>query len=170
MSHCTLSLLYRLYPTNCVKGDGSLELKQIIYSDTILLDANFKKRSEVFRYFADTLYEAKLISDKQDFIDGLNNKEEEISTAIGYQIAIPHIQSKSILYPIVSFVRGKHEIDWENEEKSRVKLIFLIAVPQNLINEHIQILAALSQKLMKEEIRVRLLTMEQPDEIYEILT
>jgi len=147
-----------------------LELKEIIYSNTILLDADFQKRSEVFSYFADTLYEANLIVDKQDLIDGLNQKEKEISTAIGYQIAIPHIQSKSVLYPIVSFVRGKHEIDWENEEKSLVKLIFLIAVPETLINEHIQILAALSQKLMKEEVRVRLLTMKKPEEIYDILT
>lgn len=153
-----------------MKGDKSLELKEIIYSDTILLDADFQKRSEVFSYFADVLFDANLIVDKQDLIDGLNEKEKEISTAIGYQIAIPHIQSESVLLPIVSFVRGKQEIDWENEEKSRVKLIFLIAVPKNLINEHIQILASLSQRLMKEEVRVRLLKMKQPEEIYEILT
>lgn len=147
-----------------------MELKEIIYSDTILLDANFKKRSEVFEYFAETLYEARLIIDKEDLINGLNDKEKEISTAIGYQIAIPHIQSKSVLYPIVSFIRSKEEIDWENEEDSKVKLIFLIAVPKDLINEHIHILAAISRKIMKEEVRARLLKMESPEEIYEILT
>lgn len=147
-----------------------MELKEIIYSDTILLDANFKKRSEVFEYFAETLYEARLIIDKEDLINGLNNKEKEISTAIGYQIAIPHIQSKSVLYPIVSFIRSKEEIDWENEENSKVKLIFLIAVPKDLINEHIHILAAISREIMKEEVRARLLKMESPEEIYEILT
>lgn len=148
----------------------NMELKEIIYSDTILLDANFKKRSEVFEYFAETLYEARLIIDKEDLINGLNNKEKEISTAIGYQIAIPHIQSKSVLYPIVSFIRSKEEIDWENEENSKVKLIFLIAVPKDLINEHIHILAAISREIMKEEVRARLLKMESPEEIYEILT
>lgn len=157
-----------LNPIN--KGDEKMELKEIIYSDTILLDANFKKRSEVFEYFAETLYEARLIIDKEDLINGLNDKEKEISTAIGYQIAIPHIQSKSVLYPIVSFIRSKEEIDWENEEDSKVKLIFLIAVPKDLINEHIHILAAISRKIMKEEVRARLLKMESPEEIYEILT
>lgn len=147
-----------------------MELKEIIYSDTILLDAKFKKRSEVFEYFAETLYEARLILDKEDLINGLNDKEKEISTAIGYQIAIPHIQSKSVLYPIVSFIRSKEEIDWENEENSKVKLIFLIAVPKDLINEHIHILAAISRKIMKEEVRARLLKMKSPEEIYEILT
>lgn len=147
-----------------------MDLKDIIYSDTILLDANFKTRSEVFEYFAETLFEAKLISEKQDLINGLNNKEKEISTAIGYQIAIPHIQSKSVLYPIVSFVRNKSGVYWENQENSKVKLIFLIAVPKNLINEHIHILATLSRKLMTEEVRARLLKMKHPDEIYQILT
>lgn len=147
-----------------------MELKDIIYSDTILLDADYKTRSEVFEYFAETLYEAKLIINKHDLIHGLNHKEKEISTAIGYQIAIPHIQSKSVLYPIVSFMRSKDGVHWEDQENSIVKLIFLIAVPKDLINEHIHILAALSRKLMTEEVRARLLKMEERDEIYQILT
>lgn len=147
-----------------------MELKEILHRDTIHLDGDFKTRTEVFNYFANMLFDANLIIDKQAFIDGLNQKEKEISTAIGYQIAIPHIQSKNVLYPIVSFVRSKEYVDWENEENSKVKLIFLIAVPKDLINEHIHILAAISRKLMEEECRAMLLKMKDPEEMVRILT
>lgn len=147
-----------------------MELKEIIYSDTILLDTKtMQTRSEIFTYFADTLFDCSLIGDQKTFIYELNQKEKEISTAIGYEIALPHIQSDNISYPIISFIRSKDGIDWEDAENSKVKLIFLIAVPAKLMGEHINILATLSRKLMNAETRVRLLRMLHPQEIFEIL-
>lgn len=147
-----------------------MELKNIIYQNTILLDCQMKKRSEVFAYFADKLYDSHLIGSKEMFIQELNQKEEEISTAIGYEIALPHIQSDNITHPIVSFLRSQDGIHWEDPENSRVKLIFLIAVPTHLVGEHINILATLSRKLMQPEVRARLLKMKTPSEIFQILT
>lgn len=146
-----------------------MELKDIIYSDTILLDANMKTRSDVFDYFAETLFNSHLIGSKQTFIHELNQKEEEISTAIGYDIALPHIQSDNISYPILSFIRNSHGIYWEDKENSQVKLVFLIAVPTKLFGEHINILAILSRKLMNPEVRAKLLSMLNRDQIFQIL-
>lgn len=147
-----------------------MELKDIIYSDTILLETKMKTRSDVFSYFADTLFSSHLIGSKQAFINELNHKENEISTAIGYDIALPHIQSDTICYPLLSFIRSKEGIYWEDAENSSVKLIFLIAVPSKLMGEHINILATLSRKLMKPDVRAKLLKMFQREEIYDILT
>ena len=69
----------------------------------------------------------------------------------------------------LAFARLKKEIQWSDEEK--VKYVFLIAVPETEAgNTHLQILAQISRKIMREEFREKLKSSLGIDEILEVIT
>ena len=49
-----------------------------------------------------------------------------------------------------------------------VYLMFLIAVPENSSNEHLQILSQIARKLMHEENRQAILRAQSPEELYQV--
>ncbi|MNR62669.1 PTS system mannose-specific EIIBCA component [compost metagenome] len=60
--------------------------------------------------------------------------------------------------------------EWESLDDQPVSIVFLIAVPaENAGNEHLQILVALSRKLIHEDFRNSLLQAKTPAEVTEVL-
>ncbi|MBA4495628.1 PTS sugar transporter subunit IIA [Paenactinomyces guangxiensis] len=146
-----------------------MELCDILKADSIFLDVNVRTRTEVFDYFSRILLDLQFIDHEKEFRDGLLAREEQISTAIGYKIAVPHIQAACIRAPVICFLRNEKGILWEDRENSFVKMVFLIAVPQEMEGEHLNLLAHLSRKLMHQRIRKALMNMHAKEEIFQIL-
>ena len=86
-------------------------------------------------------------------------------TEIGYFIAIPHGESKSVNESFCACVKLKNPIIWDKEE---VKYVFNIGVPIEQRNEeHIRILSRLCSDLMLEDFRNSLYACETEKELYE---
>lgn len=84
-------------------------------------------------------------------------REEQGTTGLGEEIAIPHAKTDAVTAPVVCFARSADGIDWGSLDGTLAKLVFLIAVPQAAAgDEHLRILALLSRKLMDTDFRARL--------------
>ncbi|MHB8172531.1 MAG: PTS sugar transporter subunit IIA, partial [Thermincolia bacterium] len=61
-------------------------------------------------------------------------------------------------------------IDWQSLDGNPVSIVFMIAVPEEHVgNEHLQILVAISRKLIHEDFRNQLLGAKNSVEITSIL-
>ena len=81
---------------------------------------------------------------------------------------MPHGQSNGVNEPFVVFGRCKDEIVWDENE---IKLIFMIGIPfQNRDKTHMKILANISRKLIDDSFRESLLSAQNQDEIFNILS
>jgi fructose-specific phosphotransferase system IIA component len=90
------------------------------------------------------------ITDKKLYLDSVLEREKLASTAVGFDVGIPHGKSQAVKTATVFFGRSDSGIKW-NEEGEEVKLVFLLAIPSEAAsNHHLKILAALSRKLMDE--------------------
>lgn len=86
------------------------------------------------------------------YCQAVKKREDEVSTDMGFGIAIPHGKSDAVLEPFVVFARLKEPIVWNEEENSKVTLIFMIGSPENSEdNVHLIILSQLAGKLMDED-------------------
>ncbi|MFG2212445.1 fructose-specific PTS transporter subunit EIIC [Streptomyces sp. NPDC048638] len=86
-------------------------------------------------------------------------REEQGTTGLGEEIAVPHAKTDAVTAPVVAFARSAEGIDWGSPDGTPAKLVFLIAVPQAAAgDEHLRILALLSRKLMDTDFRARLQT------------
>lgn len=90
-------------------------------------------------------------------------REEDYSTAIGDQIAIPHVRLENIKEPVLFFAFSREGIDWNSPDGKDVHLIFLLFSPALYNDIHLEILTKIAFSLQKMENRRILLNSTTQD-------
>lgn len=145
--------------------------KDVVTPQLIFLDKDFNSQSEIINFIVDEAVENGRVSNPSQFYQAVIKREEEVSTAIGYSIAIPHGKTEAVQTPFISFVRLKKPIQWNKGDEEKVQLIFLIGVPEESEGKlHLRFISQLSRKLLDDEFRKQLLTLPDVNKIFEQLS
>ncbi|WP_443059969.1 fructose-specific PTS transporter subunit EIIC [Streptomyces sp. NBC_00467] len=97
------------------------------------------------------------VTDLEALVAAAFAREDQGSTGLGDQIAIPHAKTDAVTAPVVGFARSAEGVEWGSLDGTQAKLIFMITVPEAAAgDEHLRILAMLSRKLMDTGFRERL--------------
>ncbi|MEU0967790.1 PTS fructose transporter subunit IIABC [Streptomyces sp. NPDC005917] len=127
----------------------------------VRLDANGKE--DAIREMAGLLAHSGRVADVEELVATALRREEQGTTGLGEEIAVPHAKTDAVTAPVVGFARSAEGVDWGSLDGTKARLVFMIAVPEAAAgDEHLRILALLSRKLMDAGFRDRLLT--APDE------
>jgi PTS system fructose-specific IIC component len=111
-----------------------------------------------------------ILTSKDEYKQAILNREEQSSTGLGMNIAIPHGKSNAVKRPAVAFGIKRAGVDWNSLDGTDAKLIFMIAVPEeNAGDAHLKILQMLSRKLMDEDFRNQLLNVSSKQEAMAVL-
>ncbi len=139
----------------------------VIDKDLILLDL-IGDKEQIISTLAKKAFDQGRLENQQEYIDAVLKREKEYSTALGYEVAIPHGQSDTVKDPFVVFGRVKEPIIWD---QNSVRLIFMIGVPEhNKDKIHMKILANISRKLIDDEFRKSLIEAKDEKEVFDILS
>ena len=88
----------------------------------------------------------------------LVEREKIGSTALGFGIAIPHARIKGLSRPIAAFVRTKFPLWFGAPDDKPVSDMLVLLVPQEVTDEHLQLLATAAQMFsdrgFRESLRV----------------
>ncbi|PGS62322.1 PTS mannose transporter subunit IIABC [Bacillus cereus] len=146
------------------------KLTDITSLDLIETDLAGETRDEIIDEMIQKLVRAGALHSEIDFKQAIMNREEESTTGIGMNIAIPHGKSDAVRNPSVVFAMKKSGVDWKSLDGTEAKLIFMIAVPKESEgNEHLKILQMLSRKLMDDSYRDALLSVQTKEDAYKLL-
>lgn len=102
-------------------------------------------------------------------LESLKQREEMISTGIGYGIAIPHCFSEKIDQVLAVFGRSKMGIDFDSIDSKPAHLIILLVVPQKEYHLHLHTLASIAKMFTSAAIRERLMLSETALEMQHII-
>ena len=139
-------------------------MEQVLSKELICLDAEAESKEAVIRLLADRLDRAGRLADKEEYIRQVFKREETYATGVGFSVATPHAKTDAVKAASVAFARLKKEIYWDEEDN--VTMIFQLAVPETGAGDrHLQILAALSRKLIDDDFREQIQRAETPEEI-----
>ncbi|MBL6010359.1 PTS fructose transporter subunit IIABC [Bacillus halotolerans] len=146
------------------------KLTDIMSIDLIEPTLSGETRDDIIDEMIQKLSRAGMLHSESGFKQAIMNREQEGTTAIGMNIAIPHGKSDAVKKPSVVFGIKRSGIDWNSLDGSEAKLIFMIAVPKDSGgNQHLKLLQMLSRKLMDDSYRERLLSVQTKDEAYKLL-
>ncbi len=105
---------------------------------------------------------------REEILEALKFREEQVSTGVGYGVAIPHAFSEKLDKVVTIFGRSKVGIDFESLDQKPVHFVILFLVPKKDYHLHLQTLAAIAKMFTNIEIRRRLGLAECPQEILDI--
>ena len=106
--------------------------------------------------------------DRESILASLKKREEEISTGIGFGIAIPHASSDRIEELVTAFGRSSQGIEFDAFDDAPVKFVVLYIVPKNQFQTDLRSLASIAKFLNDRSIRESLAAAKTADEILTI--
>ncbi|MED3512506.1 PTS mannose transporter subunit IIABC [Bacillus subtilis] len=146
------------------------KLTDIISPELIEPNLSGETRDDIIDELIQKLSRRGALFSESGFKQAILNREQQGTTAIGMNIAIPHGKSEAVREPSVAFGIKRSGVDWNSLDGSEAKLIFMIAVPKESGgNQHLKILQMLSRKLMDDNYRKRLLSVQTTEEAYKLL-
>jgi len=107
------------------------------------LDASSKKR--VFEQ-AGLLFENNQGIARSTVFDSLFAREKLGSTGLGQGIAIPHGRIKGLKEATGAFLRLAAPVPFDSPDGKPVSLLFVLLVPEQATEQHLQILSELAQR------------------------
>ncbi|RSK26790.1 PTS fructose transporter subunit IIA [Bacillus sp. HMF5848] len=147
-----------------------MELQQLLHEKHIAINLNVSSREECIKQLASRMETTGVVINIEDYTACVLRREHEGTTGVGFKVAIPHGKASSVVKPGLAFAKLASPVDWESLDGEPVEYVFMIAVPEAQAgNEHLQILAALSRKLMHDEFRNKLASLKTTSDVYDLL-
>ncbi len=109
----------------------------------------------------------KLVRNLDVFKKAVFERENILSTAIGNNVAIPHVRMKEIDDFFINIAIHKNGLEWDSLDGLPVHIIFLIGGPDNH-KKYLQILSKLTLIIKNRSIRDDILKYKEKDEIVKI--
>jgi PTS system nitrogen regulatory IIA component len=129
------------------------------------LTASSKKKAieEIAGLIAEALDELA----PEEIYEKLINREKLGTTAIGNGIAIPHCRVEACTEIVGGLFRLETPVDFGAFDDIPVQLLFVLLVPTEEVDEHLQTLAMLARKFESDSFRKRLLGAQDDMDLFE---
>ncbi|OQY09775.1 MAG: hypothetical protein B6I28_02415 [Fusobacteriia bacterium 4572_132] len=143
-------------------------LKNIVSKDLIITKCKMKDREELFEKIAELVLSKGYIENKDDFLKGIWERENQISTEIAKGIGMPHIKSDIVKKDFIVVIISKEGIKYGGFNK-KVNLIFCIGVEKDS-KTYLNIMAKIARFLSKEEIKKSLINSDVPEDVMKLIS
>lgn len=122
-----------------------MRIFDLISSNRIAGCLQSTSKTHVFEQISRLLADSAPNLTETAIFDSLVSREQLGSTALGHGVAIPHGRLPGLTHPIGAFARLQHGIDFDSPDNGPVDLIFVLLVPEESTEEHLQLLAQLAE-------------------------
>ncbi|WP_210619288.1 PTS sugar transporter subunit IIA [Mammaliicoccus lentus] len=147
-----------------------VNLEKVIQKEMIILNEEVKSKDYAIDLLINKAEKLKLISEKEKLKESVIDRETIVSTAIGFDVAMPHGKSETVNQPFIGFLQASNSFKWSENQDEMASLIFLIAVPLEKSNNlHLKFISSLSKKLLDEDYRNKLKEANSKQEAFELL-
>ena len=146
-------------------------LLEYMSEDRIILNLKSQEKEEVFEEMAPLFVEDNIIDaeELEEFIEGLKEREKLTATGMQDGIAVPHAKSPSVHKIALALGISKEGINFESMDGEPSKYIFMIAAPKGTKQEHLDLLAMISELSYSEEVLEKLGKAQTKSEVIGIL-
>ena len=147
-----------------------MDLSSLLTVEQILPQMQATERWGAIVELVDLLVQVgKVKAEDHDVVlSALKQREETMSTGIGFGIAIPHASSDKVGEVVAAFGRSSGGIEFDSLDNAPVKFVVLFVVPRDQFQMHLRTLAAIAKLLNDRTVREALGKAKDAEEILAI--
>ena len=146
-----------------------MKLSKFCSEDLITFDLKSTEKEKVLEELVDLVSSSALVKDAEQLIADVKEREELVTTGVGYGVAFPHAKTKATKGIVIAFGRSDAGIDFDAMDHKPVHLFFLIAAPEDAIGAHLNVMARLSYVMKSEENREKMMKVTSPGELLQMI-
>lgn len=137
----------------------------LLSPDNVLVDLDASSKKRVFEQ-AGLIFENNQSIGRSVVFDSLFARERLGSTGLGQGVAIPHGRIKGLKEAIGGMMRLATPVQFDAPDGKPVTLLFVLLVPEQATEHHLQILSELAQMFSDKNFREQLLVAETPETVH----
>ena len=104
-----------------------------------------------------------------EVLEAIEERENVLSTGIGFGVAIPHARSSAVRELSVVCGLSPVPVPYDSIDGDPVRLFFLIVGPEAAAGQHVKILSRIARLVRKENLRQQLCRADTADRFYAAL-
>jgi len=146
-----------------------MKLSKFCSEDLVTFNLKSKDKKSVLKELVDLVADSNLVKDANQLLEDVREREELVTTGVGYGVAFPHAKTKATKGIVIAFGRSDEGIDFDAMDHKPVNLFFLIAAPEDAIGAHLNVMARLSYIMKSEENRQKMMEVTSPGELLQLI-
>lgn len=139
-----------------------MQIAEILSPQGILLGGFAADKVQALRRMVQLMDGCGVLSDPVAYEQDVFAREAQGTTGLGGGIAIPHAKSAAVKRPAVVAMTVPQGLEYAALDGQPVKLLFMIAAPDNASDLHVKVLASLAMLLMDHDFCDQLMTAATP--------
>ena len=147
-----------------------MTLANLLSESQIIPEMAAKERCQAIQELVDCLVASGKVdrADEEAILESIRQREETMSTGIGFGIAIPHASSSKVGEVVAAFGRSSVGIQFDALDGEPVFFIVLFVVPKDQFQTHLRTLAAIAKFLNDKTVREELTKAENVSTILQV--
>ncbi len=146
-----------------------MDLKNLLKPELVTLDLKGKNKEEIIKELVDLAARSGKISDKEEAIRSVFERENRMSTGMKHGIAIPHGKTTAVQELVACVGISPQEINFDALDRKGCRIFIMTLSPIDKTGPHLQFLAEVGMLFRSEEKRQALLSAKTPEEVVSIL-
>jgi mannitol/fructose-specific phosphotransferase system IIA component (Ntr-type) len=147
----------------------AIALSELLDEKQVILRLRSRKLPNALREIIQVLAQNGKISDGETFLEEVLAREQAHPSAVENGVAFPHARTDLVDEIVIGIGRSRAGIPI-GADQQRARLIFVIGVPDRLLNDYLICVGMLVRLVKNDAIRSRLLQAETPREFIDALT
>lgn len=126
-------------------------------------------KDEILVELVEVVSASAAVTDRDEVLRAVREREGVLSTGIGSGVAIPHGKTSAV--EELSLVAGVQPdgVDFEALDGRPVNLFFMLVGPESTAGQHVKALSRISRLLRRDSFRVRLMEATTSEEFYAVI-
>ncbi len=141
-------------------------MTKLFKKNIVKMQERFADKTQCLEYMSNLLAESGCMQFPDRFLAAVKGREEIMSTGIGRGVAIPHARDLMVNTLRIAVCLINEPLEFQSIDEEPVRIVFMIAVPQNSNPEYMKILRSISEYLRQDDKRLRLLESKNEEELF----
>jgi fructose-specific phosphotransferase system IIA component len=146
-----------------------MKLSKFCDESLVIFDLKASSKDEVIDELVSLAATSNMIKDYDELLADIKEREDLVTTGVGYGVAFPHAKTRSAKGIVIAFGRSEKGIEFDAMDHKPVKLFFLIAAPEDAIGAHLNVMARLSYLMKSEDNREQLMAAGSPGDVLTLI-
>jgi mannitol/fructose-specific phosphotransferase system IIA component (Ntr-type) len=147
----------------------AIALADFLDERQVILRLRSRKLPNALREIIQVLAQSRKVDNAKGFLERVLAREREHPSAVENGVVFPHARTDLVDEIIIGIGRSRAGLPI-GADQQRGRLIFVIGVPERLVNDYLICVGTLARLVKDEATRLRLLHAETPREFIEALT
>ncbi|MFZ1684419.1 MAG: PTS sugar transporter subunit IIA [Candidatus Zixiibacteriota bacterium] len=146
-----------------------MKLSKFCDENLVAFSLKATTKDAVLEELVDLAASSNMIKDRNELLADVRERENLVTTGVGYGVAFPHAKTRSAKGIVIAFGRSTKGIDFEAMDHRPVHLFFLIAAPEDAVGAHLNVMARLSFLMKSEENRQKLMAASSQGDVLALM-